>query len=218
MACGLADHRVSRPEHDAFRVRVPIQLDARPALVLAERVPHGGDGRHGRLGGPELRVDRHDAPVSVGHVALGLRLALVLLLELFARVEDEIEEFRTRSLETFEPPPEHGELLRPARLVPGTQQVLVLGRDARHARLGRRVVPEEQVLAERRVAVREHSSLRDRAVRELDELRLRQPENFRSLEAGGEVPARKLRDLDPHRYPSLLSLRSIRIRIIQVSA
>lgn len=113
----LLDHGVGRPELDRSAVLSFVELDAGAALLLAERVAHHRDGRHGALGRLQLRVDADDAPLGVGHVALGLGLSFVFLLELFTRVEDDVQVLRAGRIETLEPAGQDGQLGRSPCLV-----------------------------------------------------------------------------------------------------
>lgn len=81
---------------------------------------------------------------------------LVLLADLFAAVEDDVQVLRPGSLHraALEIANEHGQLLRPTRLVGGAQQMLVLRRDFRVALLGIGEVRDEDVLAKWSISVR----------------------------------------------------------------
>lgn len=180
---------VRAPEFDRPEVGLVVEGDAGATLLLPECVPHHGDGGHRGLGGLELGVDAHDAPVRVGDVALGDRLSLALLLELLARVQDEVEPLGLRRLETLEPAGEDRELAGPPRLVAAAEEVGVVGGDGRDPRLGGGGVADEQVLAERRVAVHEHRSRLELPVGQLHQLLRRHPRDAGAGEVGTEVAA-----------------------------
>lgn len=181
-------HRgVVLPELDRAGVHLAVERHTRSALRLPERIPHHGDGRHRALGRLELRVDRDDAPLGVGDVSLGDRLLLVLLHELLVRVEDEVEPLGAGRLETLEPAGQDRELAITPRLVAGAQEADVVGGDAGDAGLGGAGVRDEQVLAERRVAVHQHRARFERLVGHLDQLFAGHPGDAGSGEGGCPV-------------------------------
>ena len=118
---------------------------------------------HRGLEGLVLGLDRDDAPGHLGQ--LGLRLGLgepvlgdALQHDLRAAVEDDVQHLGLRERphrREGEPPREHGELPGLARVVPAPDEVLVLRRDRQAVHRGPHEVGHEDVLAERRVPVRE---------------------------------------------------------------
>ncbi len=177
------------PELDRAGVGLTVERDPGAALRRPERVPHRGDGWHRGLGGLELGVDGDDAPLGVGHVPLVDGLLLVLLLELLARVEDQVEPFSAGRLEPLEPAGQHRQLPLAPRLVAGAQQVAVVGGDRRDPGLGGSGVADEEVLAERRVAVHEHRTRLELAVCQLCQLLAGHPDDTGTGEVGAEVAA-----------------------------
>lgn len=190
----LLDHSVSRPELDRRAVGRLVDRHSRAALVLAQRVAQLGGGRHGGLGGLHLGVHRHDAPLGVAQLALGLhllRVGLGLLEQVVARVEHEVEVGRLRRLDGpgREEPSEDGQLGRPPGLVAGAQRALVVGRDRRVAAPRRRRILEEQMLAGGHVARLQLRTRLDRGVRDLDELPGGEVEHLGTREVRSPVAA-----------------------------
>ncbi len=196
-----------RPELDRAQVLRRVEREAGAALVLAERVAHHREGRHRRLGRLQLAVDADDAPRRLGDVALALGLAGALLHELVVRVEDEVEVGGARRLEALEPAGQHRELAVAARLVAGAEQVRVVGRDAGDAGAGllRRVL-EEEVLAERRVAVDERRALLEGVDRGPDELVGVDADDLGAAERRVEVAEGEAGDADDLHGGSLVGL------------
>ncbi len=85
----LADGNVLAPELDASEIGVLAERYTGAALLFAKRITHYRDGLHRSLEGLILGLHGNDAPGS--SVFASGAASLVLLVDLVAGVEDEVE-------------------------------------------------------------------------------------------------------------------------------
>ena len=141
-------------------VRLPIQRHSAPSLIFPQRIPPGSDGRHGQFPIQVLRFDADDSPRSSVSILLRRRLLPhggVFLLDLFPRIQNEIEVFGDRERlvgRRFqqladEVPRQHRQLLFVTGFVFGAEAAFVVFGDGQDVESGvGEVVGQEEMFAE----------------------------------------------------------------------
>ena len=156
------------PESHAFPVLLPVEGYARPAVLLAEGVPHHRHRVHGGFVVVVLRLDRDDAEFVVDvRIRVLVPSGFVFFLNLRLAVQDDVKilglgdglssgVFQQLSVD---PAAEDWQFGLAPGFVAGLHEPLVVGGDSDVRADGVREVLDEQVLAKRSVPVVEAALL-----------------------------------------------------------